>query len=63
MDDSSEGVQLVQLRAMKLLGQISAVARNTWGLSLEVTKSIYRGAIEPIVLYAVEVWHPALRFK
>ena len=53
----------VQIKADRLMSAISAVARNTWGLSSEATGMIYKGVIEPVVLYGVEVWHPALRYQ
>ena len=52
----------VQQKAIKLISTISAVTRNTWGLSSEVTAAIYKAVIEPVVFYAVEAWNPALKY-
>src|SRR5699024_3010338 len=56
-------LQQVRKKASKLFGHISAVACNTWGLSPEVTELIYKGAIEPIIMYAAPVWNSALRYE
>lgn len=41
--------------------KLSMIARNTWGLKFPAAKMIYKGAIEPLALYAVEIWSPALK--
>ena len=50
-----------QQKASRVISQIMSVARNTWGLSSPVTELVYKGAIEPMVLYGAEIWEPCLR--
>lgn len=37
------------------------MAKNTWGLSSEMTDMLYQSVIEPVLLYGVEAWCPVLR--
>src|SRR5690606_10179161 len=46
--------------AIKIGQQLSTVACTTWRLKSAVVKSIYSGAIEPLVLYAVQIWDTVL---
>jgi len=53
----------VCMKADRLLSRIASVSRNCWGLNSEAIEAVYRGAIEPMVLYAAEIWYPALEYK
>ncbi len=46
-------------KAERLLMHLSRSFRPSWGLNYEVLKIIYRGAIEPILLYCSSVWENA----
>lgn len=39
--------------------QLACAARVSWGLSPAIIRTIYVAVIEPIVLYAANVWGPA----
>lgn len=56
-------LQEVQKRVVKITGRISMLASNTWGLKADAVMTMYRGAVEPMILYAVEVWGTALQLK
>ena len=43
--------------------KLVSIARNSWGLKTDIVNTIYRGAIEPIILYAVDVWGTSLKFQ
>ncbi len=56
----------INTNATKVLNCANAflrVARNTWGLSAEDMRTIYIGAIEPMLLYGVSVWGNAITKK
>lgn len=48
-------------KSKKLMQNLVGLARNTWGLSSSVIETIYRGAVEPALLYGAEIWHEAAR--
>ncbi len=56
-------LQEVQKKVVKITGRISMLASNTWGLKADAVMTMYRGAVEPMILYAVEVWGTALQLK
>ncbi|XP_023233317.1 uncharacterized protein LOC111633023 [Centruroides sculpturatus] len=47
-------------KATERSNQLSSITRNTWGLHPKHTKTIYLQAIEPAVLYGVQIWNAAL---
>lgn len=47
-------------RASKLLPALTAVTRPTWGLNSKLLKVIYRGAVEPMILYCAAVLEDTL---
>ena len=53
----------LNIKINKIQSKIASIAHNLWGISTDVTESIYQGAIEPAILYGVDVWGEALRFK
>lgn len=53
----------VQRKISKLTAKLASIARNTWGLTSEVTGHLYHSVIEPVLLYGIEAWGPALKYK
>src|SRR5699024_7013168 len=58
-----EHLKTVQCKAMKITSKVAAVAQNTWGLSSDVTEMVYKGVVEPVVLYGVSAWKSALNYE
>lgn len=58
-----EHLLYVQKKTVRIMSRLTALARNTWGLSSEATEVVYKAVIESVALYAVEVWSPALKHK
>jgi ribonuclease HI len=56
-------VDYVCAKAAKVVNSVSATVRATWGLSPEMTRLLYFGAVEPVITYASSVWSSALRYK
>ncbi|KAF6210385.1 hypothetical protein GE061_013489 [Apolygus lucorum] len=56
-------IQYVCGKASQLINILSRAAKMHWGLGPEALGIIYRGAIVPIILYAVPVWVEALRIQ
>jgi hypothetical protein len=50
-------------KALRAINNISAITRNLWGLKSHDLRTIYIGAIEPILLYAASIWSPAIHKK
>ncbi|XP_023231127.1 uncharacterized protein LOC111631159 [Centruroides sculpturatus] len=44
----------------KKVNLLNWITSKTWGLNYTNTKFIYKAAVEPALLYAVQVWHEAL---
>jgi ribonuclease HI len=59
----TQHINTVLNRAIKTIHRLGIIARNTWGLGSEALKIIYKGAIEPIVLYCSSVWVEAVKRK
>ena len=49
-------------KCIKLIYNISKSAKITWGLRHEVLKTIYEGAILPLLLYGAPVWADAMKY-
>jgi len=49
-------------KCTKLIYSLSKSAKITWGLRHEVLKTIYKGAILPLLLYGAPVWIDALKY-
>lgn len=47
-------------KALKVLNALRGISRNNWGLSSYAMKTIYSGAIEPILTYRAQVWGEAI---
>lgn len=50
-------------KAKKLLAGLSLTTRPTWGLNSEILHIIYRGAVEPMILYCASSWEKCLKLK
>lgn len=46
-------------KAIAIYKQLARTARVSWGLHPEIVRLIYTAAVEPIILYAANVWAPA----
>ena len=55
-----EHLKQVQKKVVKISGRISTLVANTWGLKSEAVETIYKRAVEPMILYAAELWGQAL---
>ena len=49
-------------KCTKLIYSLSKSAKITWGLRHEVLKTIYKGAILPLLLYGAPVWIDAMKY-
>jgi hypothetical protein len=50
-------------RCTKLIHTLSRSAKLTWGIKHETLKSIYKGAILPLLLYGAPVWIDAMMYE
>ncbi|XP_050553864.1 uncharacterized protein LOC126911310 [Spodoptera frugiperda] len=50
-------------KAADIYKQLARAAKVTWGLNGEITRTIYVAVIEPIVLYAANVWAPVTELE
>lgn len=50
-------------KADRIWVNLSRITRISWGAHPDILRSLYLGAIEPIVTYACPVWSSALKFK
>ena len=50
-------------RYMKLIHNLSRSAKLAWGLKHEALKTIYKGAILPLMLYGAPVWIDAMKYE
>jgi len=58
-----EHITYVTERCMKLIHNLSRSAKLTWGLKHEALKTIYKGAILPLMLYGAPVWIDAMKYE
>ena len=59
----NEHIQYVVERCTKLIHMLSRSAKLNWGLGHEALKTIYKGAILPLLSYGAPVWIDALERK
>jgi hypothetical protein len=53
----------VKAKALRLVMNLMQYARNKFGLNKKSLKTIYKGAIVPIIAFGCPVWVNALNFK
>lgn len=53
----------VHTKCTAIYSALSRAARAQWGLNSEILKTIYVSVIEPIVLYAANIWAPKVKLK
>jgi hypothetical protein len=58
----SEHISYAAERCTKLIHGLSKSAKVSWGLKHEVLKTIYKGAILPLLLYGAPVWIEAMKY-
>jgi len=56
----SEHIRYAAEKCTKLIYSLSKSAKISWGLRHEVLKTIYRGAILPLLLYGAPFWIDAM---
>ena len=54
-------VENVTQKCTALIHQLAKSAKLQWGLGYQAIKTIYKGAIMPVLLYGAPVWEQALR--
>ncbi|XP_013147035.1 PREDICTED: uncharacterized protein LOC106109922, partial [Papilio polytes] len=59
----TEHIKLTSKKVQSLYRQLSTAAKLSWGLNPEIVRTIYVSVVEPIILYAANVWAPATRKK
>lgn len=59
----NEHIQYTTERATKLINALSKAAKLDWGLKHQAMKTIYKGAILPLLSYAAPVWIEAINRK
>lgn len=50
-------------KALSIFKLTCRATSPTWGLSPDLVKRIYLQIVEPTIMYGIEIWHRALRFK
>jgi ribosomal protein L5 len=50
-------------RCTKLIHSLTKTAKISWGLKHEAMKTIYKGAIQPLLLYGAPVWIEAMKYE
>jgi len=50
-------------RCATLIHSLSRLAKVTWGIKHEALKTIYKGAILPLLLYGAPVWIDAMQYE
>lgn len=58
-----EHITYVAERCTKCIHNLSRSAKLTWGLKHEALKTIYKGAILPLLLYGALVWIDTMRYE
>jgi len=58
----SEHISYAAERCTKLIHSLSKSAKVSWGLKHEALKTVYKGAILPLLLYGAPVWIEAFKF-
>lgn len=56
-----EHIAYVTDRCVKLIHGLSRAAKVTWGIKHDAMKTIYKGAILPLLLYGAPVWIEAMK--
>ena len=59
----SAHIEYIGQKCVRLVHALSKSAKLTWGLSQEVLKTIYNGAVLPLLSYRAPVWIEALTRK
>ena len=50
-------------RCTKLIRTLSKLAKISWGIKHEAMKTIYKGAILPLLIYGAPVWIDAVKYE
>jgi len=58
-----EHIAYVTERCAKLIHGLSRAAKVSWGIKHEAMKTVYEGAILPLLLYGAPVWKDAMKFE
>jgi len=58
-----EHIAYVTERCAKLIHGLSREAKVSWGIKHEAMKTIYKGAILPLLLYGAPVWIDTMKFE
>ena len=58
-----EHIKYAAERCAKLIHSLSRSAKVTWGIKHEAMKTIYKGAILPLLLYGAPVWIDAVQYE
>lgn len=53
-------IKQVTEKCIKLINALAKTAKQNWGLGQEALRTIYKGAILPMLLYGVQVWKEAI---
>lgn len=59
----SQHISYVAEKCSKLIFSLSKSAKISWGLKHEALKTIYKGAILPLLLYGAPVWSEAMKYE
>ena len=59
----SEHITYTAERCTKLIHSLSKSAKITWGLKHKALKTIYKGAILPLLLYGAPIWVDAMKYE
>jgi hypothetical protein len=59
----SQHISYAADKCTKLIHSSSKAAKVTWGLNHEALKTIYKGAILPLLLYGAPVWIEAMKYE
>jgi len=59
----NEHITYAAEKCAKLIHSLSKAAKLTWGIKHEVSATIYKGAILPLLTYGAPIWIEAMNFK
>jgi ribonuclease HI len=59
----SQHISYTAEKCIKLIHSLSKSTKVTWGLKHEALKTIYKGAILPVLLYGAPVWTEAMKYS
>ena len=51
-------LEVLNTKVLALLAALRSITSSTWGTTLEAARTLYRGAIRPVLAYGASLWCP-----